>query len=174
LVAAKSREADRLDAFAPHASAPDEVSSMTSRVSRGNVVVAVFVAAASFGFLPGVAEAQWGMGGMGWGFGGFSQVEKPESFLYSKALVDAGRGAQLPSRNVYANNPNSYINHIRDNGFVDRYSVARREPSHYRYSPRTATPTAFAVAQQTPVLPLASFYNGENQFAWPADSPTAG
>ncbi|MFI5458916.1 MAG: hypothetical protein ACHRXM_26095 [Isosphaerales bacterium] len=149
---------------------------MTSRARRGKVVVTVFVAAAAFGFSPGLAEAQWGMGGMGmgWGFGGFSQVEKPESFLYSKALVDAGRGAQLPSRNVYANNPNSYINHIRDNGFVDRYSVARREPSHYRYSPRMATPTALTVAQQTPLLPLASFYNGENQFVWPADSPTAG
>jgi hypothetical protein len=149
------------------------------------VVVTVFVAVAAFGFRPGLAEAQWGFGGgMGWGWGGFSQVEKPESFLYSKALVDAGRAPQLPSRDVYANNPNSYINHIRDNGFVDRYSVARREPSDYRrYTPSPSapssprprpTPTAMTVAQQMPVLPLASFYNAKGQIVWPADSPTAG
>jgi len=150
---------------------------MTTRARRGNVFVTVFVAVAAVGFKPGLAEAQWGMGGgmgMGWGWGGFSQVEKPESFLYSKALVDAGRGAQLPSRNVYANNPNSYINHIRDNGFVPRYSVYRRDPSDDRYARRTVTPTAMTVAQQTPAMPLASFYNGENQFVWPGDAPTRG
>jgi hypothetical protein len=139
----------------------------------------VFVAGALFGFWPGLAEAQWGFGGggigWGWGFGGFSQVPKPESFLYQKALVDAGRGLQGPSRDVYANNPNSYINHIRDNGFVERYDVARREPSHYRrYTGPRTTPTAMMVAQQTPVLPLASFYNGEHQFVWPGDAPSAG
>jgi len=134
----------------------------------------VFVAAAAFGSSPGRAEAQWG-GGMGWGFGGFSQVPKPESFLNSIALTNAQRGLQAPSRDVYANNPNSYINHVRDNGFVERYDVARREPSHYRrYAAPTTTPTAMTVAQQTPVLPLASFYNEGNQFVWPGDAPAAG
>jgi hypothetical protein len=151
---------------------------MTLRAKRRDTLVMVFVAAAAVGLGAGRAEAQWGfgMGGMGWGFGGFSQVPKPESFLYQKALVDAGRGSQFPSsREVYANNPNSYINHIRDNGLVERYDVARREPSHYRryVGPRT-TPTAMTVAQQTPVLPLASFYNRENHFVWPGDAPAEG
>jgi len=148
---------------------------MTSRVRLGNALVTVFAAVAAFGLSPEPAEAQWGGGGFGfgWGFGGFSQVEKPDSFLYSKALISAAHPPALPSRNVYANNPNSYINHIRDNGFVDRYSAARREPYEYRYPPRP-TPTAAPVAPQPPSMPLGSFYNGEHQFVWPADSPTAG
>jgi len=152
---------------------------MTSRARRENVVITVFVAAAAFGFRPRPAEAQWG--GMGWGFGGFSQVEKPDTFLYSKALISAAHPPAIPSRNVYANNPNSYINHLRDNGFVDRYSVERREQADYERkwladyrSRRRAAATATAVAPQSPSLPLASFYNAENQFVWPADSPTAG
>jgi len=145
-------------------------------------VVTVFVAVAAFGFRPGPAQAQWGgMGGFGWGFGGFSQVEKPDTFLYSKALISAAHPPATPSRNVYANNPNSYINHVRDNGFVDRSSVERRELAYYesraladyRNRARTAA-TATAVAPKSPSLPLASFYNAENQFVWPADSPTGG
>jgi len=156
---------------------------MTSNARRTNALVALFVAAAAFGLVPGRAQAQWGggFGGMGWGWGGFSQVPKPESFINSKALIDAGRDTHIPSRNVYANNPNSYINHIRDNGFVERYDVARRDPSYYRYaSPPSQplgarpTPAAMTLAQQTPRLPLASFYNAENQIVWPADAPVAG
>ena len=78
-------------------------------------------------------------------------------------LEGAGRrrGATLiyPSRDVYANNPNSYINHIRDNGFVERYDVDRRDPSYYRYraSPlgrqaRATTPTAMTVAAADAVV----------------------
>jgi hypothetical protein len=143
---------------------------MTSRAKRRNDLLKVIGAVAVLGFSPDLAQAQWGWG---WGWGGFSQVPKPESFLNSKALISAANPPAIPSRNVYANNPNSYINHIRDNGFVDRYSVARREPSAYRYAPRT-TPPATPVAQQTPTMPLASFYNAQNQFVWPADAPTAG
>lgn len=160
---------------------------MTSRASRGKVLVTVFVAAAAFGLRPGVAEAQWGMGGgmgWGWGFGGFSQVPKPESFLNSKALIAAGRGFQgVPSRDVYANNPNSYINHIRDNGFVERYDVARRDPSPYRRAPQSSlssssgprtTPTAMTATPRMPSLPLASFYNHDSQIVWPGEAPTVG
>ncbi len=119
--------------------------------------------------------AQWGMGGWGFGFGGFSQVEKPESYLYQKSLADAGRASPAPSRDVYANNPNSYINHLRDNGFVEHYRYTIREPSHYRNSgsPRTM-PTAHAVAQATPVLPLTSFYGPDGKIEWLAEAPTAG
>jgi hypothetical protein len=116
-----------------------------------------------------------GMGGWGWGFGGFSEVPKPESYLYQKSLVDAGRAIPTPSRDVYANNSNSYINHLRDSGFVERYSALRREPSHYRNggSPRTS-PATLAVAQQTPGLPLASFYGPDGRIVWPADAPSMG
>ena len=113
--------------------------------------------------------------------GGFSQVPKPESFHELEGAGRRRRDTHIPSRDVYANNPNSYINHIRDNGFVERYDVARRDPSYYRYAPppsqsraRRTTPTAMTVPQPTPSLPLASFYNAEGQIVWPADAPTAG
>ena len=51
-------------------------------------------------------------------------VQKPGTFLTSRDLSVAH--VQRPSRNVYASNPNSYINHVRDNGSVDMYSVYRR------------------------------------------------
>jgi hypothetical protein len=159
---------------------------MKCSARRGKVFLAVVVAALAFGSQPRCARAQFGLGfgggfgGFGWGFGGFSQVPKPESFLYSKALVDAGRGTQLPSRDVYANNPNSYINHLRDNGFVERYPVGRGYPVRYASGPPVAapgpalTPTALTVTQQMPALPLSSFYDGKNELVWPGDAPTAG
>jgi hypothetical protein len=134
---------------------------------------------------PGRAEAQFGMGfggGWGWGFGGFSQVPKPESFLYSKALIDAGRDTHIPTRDAYAHNSNSYINHIRDNGFVERYDPTRRDPSYYRVAttsrsastPSRAVATSLNVPQAAPTLPLSSFYDAANHIVWPGDAPTAG
>jgi hypothetical protein len=157
---------------------------MSSNARRNNVLGMLFVAAAALGLAPSRAEAQFGIGfgGGGFGFGfGFNDVPKPETFINSKALIDAGRNTHIPSRDVYANNPNSYINHIRDNGFVERYDVYRHDPSYDRYSPQPArsanprtTPTSMAVARPTPSLPLATFYNAEGHIVWPADSPTAG
>jgi hypothetical protein len=150
---------------------------MRFQIRIRNVLAIGFVAVTAISAAPTPVQAQWGMGGggFGWGFGGFSQVEKPESFLYSKALIDAGRAIPTPSRDVYANNPNSYINHIRDNGFVLHYRYSTREPSHYRNSgsPRTV-PTAHAIAQATPVLPLASFYGPDGKLVWLDEAPTAG
>ncbi len=158
---------------------------------KRTILAASFMAAVVLGFSPSELKAQFGGfggfggGGFGFGWGAFSQVPKPESYLYSQALVDAQRDTHIPSRNVYANNSNSYINHVRDNGFVEHYDVARRDPSYYHYgSPppptrpsnarTTAVPTSMTVAQQTPSLPLASFYNASGQIVWPADAPTAG
>jgi hypothetical protein len=156
---------------------------MSAGTRRNNVLVVFFMTTAVLGFSPTRAKAQWGFGGgfggFGWGFGGFSQVEKPDTFLYSKALVDSQRDTHIPSRTVYSNNPNSYINHVRDNGFVDRYDVERRDPAYYRYAqppvqnPRM-TPTAMTVTQQKPSLPLASFYNAEGHIVWPSDAPIEG
>jgi hypothetical protein len=154
---------------------------MAHFVRRNNSLVILFVTATAFAFGPGRAEAQFGIGFGGGGFGlgfGFNSVPLPDTFLYQKAISDSQRDTHIPSRDVYANNPNSYINHVRDNGFVYRYDVARREPGYARYAaapssaPRT-TPTAMAVAQK-PSLPLASFYNAEGHIVWPADAPTAG
>jgi hypothetical protein len=151
--------------------------------ARPSSVFAAFLVLAGLAAQPPHAQAQFGFGfgGLGWGWGGFSQVPKPESFLYQKALVDAGRDTHLPARDVYANNPNSYLNHIRDNGFVERYPVGRGYGGRYGYMPQTAvappppvTPTALTVTQQMPALPLASFFNAQRQLVWPADSPTAG
>lgn len=155
---------------------------MSSNARRKNVLGMLFIAGAAIGMGPGRAEAQFGGGGFGFGFGlGFNSVPKPESFINSKALIDAGRNTHIPSRDVYAHNPNSYINHIRDNGFVEHYDIYRHDPSYNRYSPPSrssagprTTPTAMTVPQQMPSLPLASFYNAEGRIVWPADAPTAG
>jgi hypothetical protein len=155
---------------------------MTPRAGRGNLLATLFVAATVFGFGPSPAQAQFGFGGgFGWGFG-FSQVPLPDTFINSKALIDAQRDTHIPSRNVYSNNSNSYINHIRDNGFVERFDPTRRDPGYYRYaappsrssSPATTTPTAMTVAHQTPSLPLASFYNADGHIVWPTEAPMAG
>jgi hypothetical protein len=162
--------------FAARARAPDKDAAMRFQTRRRTIFALGFIAVIA---APTPTQAQWGMGmggfGWGWGFGGFSQVPKPESYLYQKSLVDAGRAIPTPSRDVYANNPNSYINHLRDNGFVEHYSAARREPSYYRTgsAPRTS-PTALRVAQQTLVLPLDSFYGRDGKIEWPGDAPTAG
>jgi hypothetical protein len=157
---------------------------MSSNARRRNLLWMLAVAAAVLGFGTDRANAQFGFGGFGGGgFGigfGFNNVPQPGTFINSKALIDAGRNTHIPSRDVYANNPNSYINHIRDNGFVEHYDVYRHDPAYYRYSPprqlaspRT-TPTAMTVPQQMPSLPLSSFYNAEGHIVWPADAPTAG
>ncbi len=150
---------------------------MASRTRPGRVVPAVLVIGAACLLVPGRAEAQFGFGGFGGGFGGFgyggfgfSQVPKPESYLYQNALVAAGRPVNAPARDSYAGNPNSYINHIRDNGFVDRYSADRREIPQYRVAarPRAAAPPA------VPNLPLSSFYDANSKLEWPANAPIEG
>jgi len=161
---------------------------MTSTARLGKIVPAVVAAAVVFLLMPQRAHAQFGFGGgggggLGWGFGMFRSVPSPQTYINSKSLVDAARGSQFPSSHeIYANNPNSYINHIRDNGFVDRYPVERREMPQYRYPPppravaraaATTTPTA-AVAPVSPALPLSSFYTANNVLEWPGDAPSAG
>jgi len=126
------------------------------------------------------ARAQFGFGGLGGGFGfgfGFHQAPDPTNYINQNALVAAGRGYQGPTRTPYAGDSNAYFNHVRDNGFVERYNVDRREPSHYRYVPTSANvaaPNLAAASRQKPSLPLASFYDAQGQLAWPADSPAAG
>jgi hypothetical protein len=146
---------------------------MTSRARVGRLFPAVLAVAAAVLLLPERAHAQFGFGGFGGGMGfgfGFNQVPSPTGFIYQESLAASNRPQNLPSRNVYANNSNSYLNHVRDNGFVDRYSADRREMPSYR---NAARPQA-AAAPQVPSLPLSSFYNAENVLVWPLDSPMEG
>jgi hypothetical protein len=150
---------------------------MTSRVKHPTVTASAFLAGVVLFFGTTPAQAQWGFGG-GWGFGLFNPAPSPTQYIFQNSLVAAGRGYQGPTRTPYAGDSNAYFNHIRDNGFVERYNVARREPSYYRYVPTSAVappPSPVpAPAEKQPALPLASFYDAQGQLAWPADSPAAG
>jgi hypothetical protein len=132
---------------------------------------------------PSPARAQWGMGGMGWGFGGFYQAPSPTNLLNQHALTRAGAGRQeRPSHNAYRNNPNSYINRVRDNGFVPHYDVRRHQPPAYQPRPtaslgstgRVDAGAAAATAAPKPVLPLSSFFDATQRLVWPNDSPING
>ncbi len=150
---------------------------MTSKARLRSLVRAVLVAAVAFLMLPDRAHAQFGFGGFGGGIGfgfGFHNVPSPTGYLYQNALVQAQRHIDVPSRNVYANNSNSYLSHVRDNGFVDRYSADRRLWPTYQTAPRPQLTAAPAAAPQVPSLPLSSFYNAENVLIWPGDSPLEG
>ncbi len=154
---------------------------MTSRAKQHSVGLTVFLAMAALFLGTTPANAQFGFGGLGGGFGygfGFGgMVPHPEGIINQLAVVAAGRGYQGPTRTPYKGEPNAYFNHIRDNGFVERYNVDRREPSYYRYVPTSArapAPSPAAAAPEKPLLPLASFYDAQGQLAWPADSPVAG
>jgi hypothetical protein len=146
-------------------------------------LLTAFVAVMASGFGADRAHAQFGIGG-GRGFGGFGfgfggAVEQPGTFLNSVALAQMNHVRGPMQNNVYAGNPNSYINHVRDNGFVDQYSPYRRQPNYYGYgSPSSApgrnmTQTAMSTPRSKPLVPLTSFFNAQNQLVWPADAPMA-
>jgi len=156
---------------------------MRSTTKRGKVLLTAFVAVMASGFGANQAQAQWGMGG-GMGYGGFGfgfggAVQQPGTYLNQVAIAQMNHVRGPTQNNVYAGNPNSYINHVRDNGFVDQYSPYRRQPNYYGYgSPSSAqgrnmTQTAMSTPRPKPLVPLASFLNAQNQLVWPADSPTA-
>jgi hypothetical protein len=116
----------------------------------------------------------------GYGFiGGFNYVPSPGDFVNQHALSNAARAGRPPSNNVYAGNPNAYLNNIRDNGLVPSYDVARRAPAASRAVPRVS-PGEQVVAQAAaapapkPVLPLASFFNNAKQLVWPSNAPVEG
>jgi hypothetical protein len=128
------------------------------------------------------AHAQYGMG---YGFmGGFNYVPSPTDFINSHALIQAGRGQQpRASFQPYANNPNSFHNRLRDNGFVPSYDVRRRQPTASRSQPpRSLADTARIQSQSAaaaapaprPVAPLASFFDVSLRLVWPSESPVEG
>ena len=122
-----------------------------------------------------------GFYGYGFGMGGFNYVSSPTDFVNQHAL--SGARASRPAPNdVYAGNPNSYLNRIRDNGFVPSFDVTRRIPPANRPDSRVspgAKATGAAggrrpVPPPKPVLPLPSFFNEARILVWPSDSPVEG
>ena len=103
---------------------------------------------------------------------GLGIAPHPEVIINQNAVVTAGRGYQGPTRTPYADNSNAYFNHVRDNGFVERYNVDRREPSYYRYVPTSARAAATARKSRRFLWRVSTMPQG--QLAWPADSPTGG
>jgi hypothetical protein len=140
---------------------------------RSQLLTSLLVAALlSFG-----SSRARGFYGLGF-FGGFNYVPSPGDFVNQHALSNAARAGRPPSNNVYAGNPNSYLNRIRDNGFVPSYDVARRAPAASRAVPRVS-PGEQVVAQAAapvprPVVPIASFFNAAKQLVWPGNAPVEG
>jgi len=139
---------------------------------------------------PQSAQAQ-GMGmGMGW-FLPWNNVPSPTNFINDWSLQNAARAGRPPSNNVYANNPNSYVNRLRDNGFVTQYDARGRSPGRRRPAAPSRSlgdaparaeapaPANDAQAQAKPPaarpsLPLASFFDAAGRLVWPSDSPVDG
>ncbi len=151
-----------------------------SRKHFNLLTLLVAVAALEFGISD--ARAQYG-GGMGWGFMGMGGVPSPTQSINQLSLVAAGRpSGPPPSRNVYANNPNSYLNRVRDNGFTPHYSVSSRRPPGVSTAnlppPNSSQANNAAPPVQPevprPVIPIGSFFNEARKLIWPNDSPVAG
>jgi hypothetical protein len=137
------------------------------------------VATAALEFGKSQARAQ-----IGFGFDMFRSVPSPTQFINDHALVRAGAAQNLPSRNVYANNANSYINRIRDNGFSSHYgtgsrqspgyAIARRPPrSFIQASNNTPSPAPVAPPEPDPrpVYPIGSFFDAARVLVWPSEAP---
>jgi hypothetical protein len=146
---------------------------------RSPLIVSFLLGTILFGFHSTSAKAQFGMGYGGF-MGGFNYVPSPTDFINSHALIQAGRGQQAPaSFRPYANNPNSFHNRLRDNGFIPSYDVRRRQPTTARVQPaRSQASTAKVASAPTPaakqIVPLASFFDTAMKLVWPSESPVDG
>jgi hypothetical protein len=132
------------------------------------------------------ARAQYGMGGMGWGFMGMRMVPSPSESINQHSMIMAGKpSGPPPSNNVYANNPNSYINRVRDNGFTSHYSVGSRRPAGVaggfrrpytgsQSSTAAPAPQPESVAPSRPLIAIGSFFDDARKLVWPNDAPISG
>jgi hypothetical protein len=141
------------------------------------------LAVAIFELARGSACAQFGFG---FGLDMMRPVPSPTQFINDHALVRAGAAQNLPSRNVYANNSNSYISRLRDNGFSSHYGteshrspgfeVDRRRETRAnlaRTNATTAVPTPAPAPppEARPVHPLTSFFSADRMVVWPSEAP---
>ena len=159
---------------------------MTSNNPRLYNLLAILVATAALELGASQVHA------MDFGFiGGFNYVPSPGDFLNQHSLLNAGRARGPVSNNVYANNPNAFINRIRDNGFVPHAGIVDRRSPGYQASrlrpqslsqasnsqpqpaPSSATATANAAVRR-PVVPIGSFFDASRMLVWPSDSPVEG
>lgn len=132
----------------------------------------------------GMGMGMGGMGGMGMMMGIGTHTSAATSMVNERSLIQSARGIQpRPSISPYANNGNGYINRVRDNGYVPRFDVTRRQGSNTRPGPSVSTaavspaavqPAATVAAAARPVVPLASFFDAARNLVWPQEAPTNG
>lgn len=151
-----------------------------------NALFAILVAAAA---LQSGASQVHAMGYGGYGImGGFNYVPSPGDFINQHSLLNASRAGAPVSNNVYAGNPNAYINRIRDGGFVPHAGVVDRRSPGYQASrwrppqslgqvssnqPQPAASPA-STAPRRPVVAIGSFFDASRMLVWPSDSPVEG
>jgi hypothetical protein len=154
---------------------------MTRNNPRRSYLLAIVVATAALELGVSRAHAM----DMMFGIGGFNYVPSPGDFLTQHALLNAGRARGPVSNNVYANNPNAFVNRVRDNGFVphagivDRrspgYQASRmRAPSLSLASNNSPPPAASTAKAARPVVPIGSFFDVARKLVWPSDAPVEG
>jgi hypothetical protein len=150
---------------------------MSATPRRCGPTLSIFAVAVFLGIGPSPAHGFFGYGILG----GFNYVPSPGDFVNQHALSNAARAGRPPSNNVYAGNPNAYINNVRDNGFVPSYNVARAGSAANRAVPRVSPgelivtqATALPPAPARPVVPLASFFNRAAELVWPEIAPVEG
>ena len=150
---------------------------------RRRFYLLVCVAATAIALEIGASRARADFG-YGFGFGAFNYTTNQGDFLNQRAL-SGQRAARPPSNSVYGNNPNSYLNRIRDNGFIPHYSPQSRwSPDYQPVRPRTprVTQTSTNAPEQPavmpgvprPVVPIGSFFNAARMLIWPTDAPVGG
>jgi hypothetical protein len=93
--------------------------------------LAALAATLTLTLVAGRAEAQFGFrnGGLGFGYGYGFGYYRPASvdYLNQRSLQNASRATMGPVRyDFYANNPNAYINHLHDPGYLAGYDVGTR------------------------------------------------
>ncbi len=142
-------------------------------------------ALASLTLAPGRAQAQFG-GGYGYGLYNFNYQPPEIGYLNQRSLANGARATGPVQNNVYANNPNSYVNHLHDQGFQfqERYDVESRRASEDRYlyrpstMPTTPTPSPSSAPTASrpapPMVPLSSFFDRDGKLIWPDEAPAAG
>lgn len=132
--------------------------------------------------MPGPARAQYGGLGAGWGWGIFGVGPSPSTtFLNDHANTRTALGRYSSrSHSAYRNNPNSYFNRIRDNGFVSHYDTRRRRAPSYQSGrtnsslSREEPQRAASAADLAAITPLASFFDASLRLVWPQGSPEDG
>ena len=109
-----------------------------------------------------------------WGFGGFSQVPKPETYLYQKAALDANlalvRARTARSRMVPAPTWTTFATVV----LAAVTAPSDGDPPLIRTRADQGSLRTRFRRPAAPAAPLASFYGPEGKFGWPADAPTDG